>query len=611
MNSAVATQVTWTLVVLLLSPVLIESQRSPFTGQGCEVVDLIFILDRSWSLRSPENFQKELNFVAQVVSVLDFDKSRVSVVTFSDDADLNIKFNDYFRLDDFQRAVRALPWIGGNTYTHKAIEMMLQEYNQHVRDRAGITTIGVVVTDGGSTDPYKLEDVVKVVHNDRIEMFAIGVGDEVNQQELEMLASGYDHVYLLNDLNSLSDVQDKLTARFCRGTPAPSTQAPPQDITDCSEPVDLVFVLDSSWSLMTETNFQKELKFVTDVVSALSEQMGQSRLSVITFSDQATLAISFSVYSTKSDFVQKVLNLPWIGGNTYTDKALEMMYKQFDRFREVGRRPVGVVITDGGSTDPFRTQSVIKKVKEKGITMFAIGVGMSINKEELKMIASQPVAEHEFMVDDLDGLNMLRSTLVSRLCPGPTKTPLCRSEPADIFFLVDKSSSLKNRGNFLKELEFIARIIDTIIVGVGPDDSRVGLISFSTEALLEFGMSEYTSNEAVKRAVLALNFTTGDTYTHKAFDIMIDQFKRFQRTSSRVKKIGFVVTDGQSTDPNSLKQSIREVQALGIEMYAVGAGDFDSEELLMMASDPSNVFHVDDLDDLRTISVELNLKKCT
>lgn len=53
--------------------------------------------------------------------------------------------------------------------------------------------------------------------NLRILQFELGVGDEVNQQELEMLASGYDHVYLLNDLNSLSDVQDKLTARFCRG----------------------------------------------------------------------------------------------------------------------------------------------------------------------------------------------------------------------------------------------------------------------------------------------------------------------------------------------------------------------------------------------------------
>lgn len=45
----------------------------------------------------------------------------------------------------------------------------------------------------------------------------VGVGDEVNQEELEMLASGYDHVYLLNNLNSLNDVRDKLTARFCRG----------------------------------------------------------------------------------------------------------------------------------------------------------------------------------------------------------------------------------------------------------------------------------------------------------------------------------------------------------------------------------------------------------
>jgi Mg-chelatase subunit ChlD len=138
------------------------------------VVDIIFILDRSWSLRSPDNFQKELNFVADVVSVLDFEKSRASVITFSDDADLNIRFNDYLRVREFQSAVRTLPWLGGNTYTHKAIELMLQEYNQNVRSRVGITTVGVIVTDGGSTDPYKLEDIVKVVHNDKIEMFAIG-----------------------------------------------------------------------------------------------------------------------------------------------------------------------------------------------------------------------------------------------------------------------------------------------------------------------------------------------------------------------------------------------------------------------------------------------------
>lgn len=132
---------------------------------------------------------------------------------------------------------------------------------------------------------------------------------------------------------------------------------------------------------MSEDNFAKELQFVTSVANALAEQMGQSRLSVITFSDDAKMAIPLTMYSLTSEFTKKVLDLPWIGGNTYTDKALEMMYKQFDAYQTRGRRSVGVVITDGGSTDPFRTLSVIRKIKEKGINMFAIGK----NKTNLKL----------------------------------------------------------------------------------------------------------------------------------------------------------------------------------------------------------------------------------
>lgn len=43
---------------------------------------------------------------------------------------------------------------------------------------------------------------------------------------------------------------------------------------------------------------------------------------------------------------------------------------------------------------------------------------MSINEEELRMIASSPVDQHKFMVENLDGLNMLRRTLVTGICPG-------------------------------------------------------------------------------------------------------------------------------------------------------------------------------------------------
>lgn len=105
---------------------------------------------------------------------------------------------------------------------------------------------------------------------------------------------------------------------------------------------------------------------------------------------------------------------------------------------------------------------------------------------------------------------------------------------------MDASSSLLNQENFAKELQFVVRIVDNIIVGARPDDSRVGVITFSTDATLEFGLSRHTSNRAVKDAILALNFTTGDTFTHKAIDIMYDQFNKFMRRSTRVKKIGKV-----------------------------------------------------------------------
>lgn len=131
-----------------------------------------------------------------------------------------------------------------------------------------------------------------------------------------------------------------------------------------------------------------------------------------------------------------------------------------------GRRSVGVVIMDGGFMDFFRILFVIKKIKEKGINMFVIGknkinlklkiwidfddiviffylwwlwksdkelfmvllsikilikkminylwsfkliigVGMSINEEELRMIVLSLVSEYKFMVENLDGLKML------------------------------------------------------------------------------------------------------------------------------------------------------------------------------------------------------------
>ena len=54
----------------------------------------------------------------------------------------------------------------------------------------------------------------------------------------------------------------------------------------------------------------------------------------------------------------------------------------------------------------------------------------------------------------------------------------CINHPADIFFVVDKSSSLQTVENFNKELSFVARFVQDFNIGPGLRDSRVGLLTF-------------------------------------------------------------------------------------------------------------------------------------
>ena len=114
----------------------------------------------------------------------------------------------------------------------------------------------------------------------------------------------------------------------------------------------------------------------------------------------------------------------------------------------------------------------------------------------------------------------------------------CNNKPADVFFMVDKSSSLGSQANFDKELSFIARFVEGFNIGQGPKDVRVGVISFSTEAKLEFGLASYGDKRSLQNALLGIEFSLGNTYTHKAFDILLNRGFSASKRPSTVPRIG-------------------------------------------------------------------------
>lgn len=103
----------------------------------------------------------------------------MSVITFSTEAKFEFPLNRYNNADDLKGAVGRLSWTKGDTYTHLALGMMLNEaFSPANGARSNVQKIGIIITDGESTNPTATEDLARQIHersrNPTIEMFAIG-----------------------------------------------------------------------------------------------------------------------------------------------------------------------------------------------------------------------------------------------------------------------------------------------------------------------------------------------------------------------------------------------------------------------------------------------------
>jgi hypothetical protein len=60
--------------------------------------------------------------------------------------------------------------------------------------------------------------------------------------------------------------------------------------------------------------------------------------------------------------------------------------------------------------------------------MFAIGVGQFINRDELEQIASEPVNNYYYTVDDYNALETIKKFLAWEACTGTTMLLLVNSD---------------------------------------------------------------------------------------------------------------------------------------------------------------------------------------
>ena len=199
----------------------------------------MFLIDSSGSIRhnNPrgtqiggpnDNYQLELNFVNSVIRELGADLAtggiHVGAVLFGTEVQNPFYLNTYERdSQSIMNRINTLPYRGSKTNMARAlIDMRDVQFIPQNGDRPEAPNIAVLITDGRNEpsdqdmhlSPVDEANRAKTRPNDHIQIFTVGVTNEIDENQLRAISSN-NRVFRANDFQALSSLLSNLTNLIC------------------------------------------------------------------------------------------------------------------------------------------------------------------------------------------------------------------------------------------------------------------------------------------------------------------------------------------------------------------------------------------------------------
>ena len=173
-------------------------------------------------------------------------------------------------------------------------------------------------------------------------------------------------------------------------------------------------------------------------------------------------------------------------------------------------------------------------------------------------------------------------------------------EAKDVVFVIDTSNDIGSY-QFQKIRELVANI--TIILKLNSPESSVGVILFDNSASILFNLEEHTNLSTLSPAInpgLPYNYDYyyydygygNDRDTAAALDLLLSSTQDGSLgIRNDTSKTAIVITVGQSDSNYSTQAAADALHAANIfDVYAIGFGSADINELNAIASDPNFVY---------------------
>nr|XP_042137484.1 collagen alpha-6(VI) chain isoform X1 [Peromyscus maniculatus bairdii] len=556
--------------------------------------DIMFLVDSSGSI-GPENFSKMKMFMKNLVSKSQIgpDRVQIGVVQFSHENKEEFQLNTFKSQSDISDAIDRMTLIGETTLTGSALTFVSQYFSPDKGARPNVRKFLILITDGEAQDIVR--DPAVALRRDGVIIYSVGVfGSNVTQ--LEEISGKREMVFYVENFDILQHIEDALVLGICS----------PREECKRIEVLDVVFVIDSSGSIdYQEYNIMKD--FMIGLVKKADVGKNQVRFGALKYADDPEVLFYLDELGTKWEVISVLQNDQPMGGNTYTAEALAFSDHMFTEARgsrlHKGVPQVLIVITDGESHDAEKLNATAKALRDKGILVLAVGIAGANSWELLAMAGS---SDKYYFVETFGGLKGIFSDVSASVC-NSSKVD-CDIEKVDLVFLMDGSNSI-HPNDFQKMKEFLASVVQDFDVSL--NRVRIGVAQFSDSYRSEFLLGTFTGEKEISTQIESIQQIFGYTHIGEALRKVRHYF--LPDTGSRINagtpQVLLVLTDGQSQD--EVAQAAEELRHKGVDIYSVGIGDVDDQQLIQITGTAEKKLTVHNFDELKKVKKRIVRNICT
>jgi len=157
----------------------------------------------------------------------------------------------------------------------------------------------------------------------------------------------------------------------------------------------------------------------------------------------------------------------------------------------------------------------------------------------------------------------------------------------DLIILLDSSSSVKLPA-WKQSIQFVTELISQLTVSYNMTKVFVLRYNKAVDEKNQILFENYNSPEEILQQLKTIPYDGRGTRTGKALAHIRDKTLKLPAIRKNVTDVVLLLTDGRASDDVSVIS--KKLRDDGVEMYAMGIGNIDRDELLEITGSPSRIW---------------------